>query len=258
MQLTPRYLVNNKTTIIANDAGFITEYRPVYSRHLQVYKGIDNTLLFKVLNHDQKPVDITSLTPKFVAFDQNKSLVIEHDATVLDDGSTTTRGNCKVVITENDLLNLPHQFLSYNIYLVDANNDKTLTYANSNFGAAGVIQVSDNTFPGPSATISVNTFVQDNNSWYSSTINAQPGINGNDALHTAVFYVDGYVGDITIQSTLENEITGTTKWATVKSVTLTGTETQPVAENYYGVFQHTRFVASSNPANKISKILVRN
>ena len=34
MQLTPRYLVNNRTTIVTNEAGFITEYRPVYQRQL--------------------------------------------------------------------------------------------------------------------------------------------------------------------------------------------------------------------------------
>ena len=53
-------------------------------------------------------------------------MVIERDATVTDDGSTTTRGNCKVTVTENDLLNLPTQFLSYNVHLVDSNNEKTL------------------------------------------------------------------------------------------------------------------------------------
>ena len=44
MQLLPRYLCNNTTTVIADMAGFITEYRPVYSKQLQVYKGIDNVL----------------------------------------------------------------------------------------------------------------------------------------------------------------------------------------------------------------------
>ena len=37
MQLTPRYLVNNKTTIVTNEAGFITEYRPVYSKTTYKY-----------------------------------------------------------------------------------------------------------------------------------------------------------------------------------------------------------------------------
>ena len=52
MQLIPRYLVNNRTTIIANEAGFVTEYRPVYSRQIKVYSNIDNVLEFRVLNAD--------------------------------------------------------------------------------------------------------------------------------------------------------------------------------------------------------------
>jgi hypothetical protein len=79
MQLIPRYLVKNRTTILANEAGFITEYKPVYQRHINVYRGIDNVLDFKVLNADQKPIDITNYTPKFQAFDENKLLVAEYD-----------------------------------------------------------------------------------------------------------------------------------------------------------------------------------
>ena len=55
-QLMPRYLVNNRIHIISNDSGFVTEYKPVYQRQLKVYKNIDNTLQFKVLNSDQKPL----------------------------------------------------------------------------------------------------------------------------------------------------------------------------------------------------------
>ena len=258
MQLTPRYLVNNKTTIVANEAGFITEYRPVYQRHLQVYKGIDNVLLFKVLNHDQKPVDITALTPKFVVFDQNQQMVIEHTATVLDDGSTTTRGNMSVTISENDLLNLDHQYLSYNIYLVDSSNNKTLTYSDSHFNSQGTIYLSSQAFPGPAATYSITTFTEDNGVWNSETIDAQPGINGNEALHTAAVYTDAYVGNVTVQATLENQVTGTTSWADVATLTLTGLETEPTPVNFNGVYTYLRLVASSNPADKITKILVRN
>jgi hypothetical protein len=47
MQLTPRYLVNERIIVVSNDAGFVVEYRPVYSRTQKVYKGIDNTLQFR-------------------------------------------------------------------------------------------------------------------------------------------------------------------------------------------------------------------
>ena len=258
MQLTPRYLVNNKTTIIANDAGFITEYRPVYQRHIKVYKGIDNVLQFKILNHDQKPVDITAKTPKFVVFDQNKSMVIERDATVTDDGSTTTRGNCKVTVTENDLLNLDTQFLSYNIYLVDSDNEKTLTYTDTHFGADGVLHLEDTAFPGPVKTTEVTTFTEDNSVWYSESVDAQPAINGNEALHTAAVYTSSYTGTVTIQGTLENQVVGSTNWFDIATITFTGSETEPVAQNFNGVYSHVRFAASANPANTITKILVRN
>lgn len=258
MQLTPRYLVNNKITILANDAGFITEYRPVYQRHIKVYKGIDNVLQFKVLNHDQKPVDITAQTPKFIVFDQNKQMVIEKDCTVTDDGSTTTRGNCKVTVSENELLNLDTQFLSYNIYLVDSNNDKTLTYTDTHFGSDGVLHLEDTAFPGPLASYSLTTFTQDNTKWYSESIDAQPAINGNEALHSAAVYTDSYIGDVTVQGTLENQVTGSTNWVDVTTLTFTGSETEPKPVNFNGVFGHLRVSASANPADKITKVLVRN
>ena len=184
MQLTPRYLVNNKTTLIANDAGFITEYRTVYQRHIKVYRGIDNVLQFKILNHDQKPVDITTKTPKFVVFDANKQMIIERDATVTDDGSTTTRGNCKVTVTENDLLNVKQQYLRYNIYLVDSANNKTITYVDSHFDNNATIFVDSYAFPGPSDTYSVSVFTEDSGKaglddsvWYSESVSAEPAIN---------------------------------------------------------------------------------
>ena len=123
--LIPRYLVNNKITLVANGEGFVTEYRPVYQKQIEVFKGIDNTLEFRVLNADQKPVNVAPFTPKFVAFDENGKQVIEHDGSVnqLDD-SSASRGKFTVTITENDMLNIKQQFLRYNVYLVDSTNKK--------------------------------------------------------------------------------------------------------------------------------------
>ena len=262
MQLIPRYLVSNRTIVVANEAGFVTEYRPVYSRQLQVYKGIDNVLEFKLLNADQKPIDLSGYTPKFRAFDENNSLIIEHDGVQLtSDGSTPIKGVFKITVTENDLLNVKEQFLNYNIHLVDSNNNNVITYSSSHFENNGVIKVSASANPAPRDTYSVTTFteVTENPSyWTSEALNAEPGINGNEALHTAVVYTDGYVGDVIVQATLDNQITGTNDWADINTLTFTGTETEPSPVNFTGVFSHLRFKATANPANKISKILVRN
>ena len=120
---TLRYLVSNRINILANEAGFVTEYKPVYSRQLNVYKGIDNVLEFRLLNADQKPLDVDRYTPKFVAFDENNQMVISpRNGVNLQEGDSTAytkKGLFKVTITENDLLNIKDQFLSYNVYLVD-------------------------------------------------------------------------------------------------------------------------------------------
>ena len=261
MQLLPRYLVKNTTTVVADMAGFITEYRPVYNKQLQLYKGIDNVLEFRLLNADQKPVDITSYTPKFVAFDESNQMILEKDATILDDGSTITRGKFKVTVTENELLNVKQQYLSYNIYMQEADGDKVLTYSHSNFDNDATIFVNARTFPGPQTSYSVTQFEQESvgvDAWYSETVDAQPAINGNEALHTAAVYTASYTGDVVVQATLDNQVTESTQWADVATLTLKGTEIRPTPVNFNGVFSHLRFKATANPADKITKVLIRN
>jgi hypothetical protein len=262
MQLIPRYLVKNRITILANEAGFITEYKPVYQRHIKVYRGIDNVLDFRVLNADQKPINITNYTPKFQAFDENRMLVAEYDGELIPgDDSAPTRGLFKVTFAANDLLNINQQYLSYNVHLVDNTTDvPVLTYSNSHFGMNGTIAVSAEAFPGPAATYSIDgtNFSEDNNFYNSEEIDAQPNINGNVALHTAVIYSSGYVGGISVQATLDDQISNGTNWSTVASLTFDGTETQPTPVNFNGVFSFLRFQASNDPADKITKILVRN
>ena len=254
MTLIPRYLVDIRTTLVSNETGFATEYRPVYQKNLSVYKGIVNTLGFKLLNPDQKPYNLTGLTPKFVAFDENKRLVIEHDGVI----SNANKGFFSVEINENDLLNLDQQYLSYNIYVVNSLNEKTLTYADEQLNATGTIYVSDTAFPGPAATHEVTTFTENNSEFITQEITAQPALNGNEALHTAVYYTNGYAGNIKIQATLDNQVTLDTDWSDVVSTSFAGTEAEPTAVNFNGVYSYIRFVADADPSDTVSKILVRN
>ena len=261
MQLTPRYLVDNRSIIIANESGFITEYRPVYKNQLQVYKGIDNVLQFKLLNADQKPIDLANYTPKFQAFNEDKKLIIEHQGTqVTSDGSTPIKGLFEITITANDLLNYKEQYVSYNIHLLDSNSNPVITYSDSHFGNNGIIKISSEAFPGPannkeltftSATEIDNEFVLD------GTVNAEPGINGNEALHTMAVYSDSFAGDLTVQATLDNQPTNQTNWADITTVSFTGNETQPKPINFNGVYSYFRFKTNAIPTSNF-KVLVRN
>jgi len=257
MQLTQRYLVKNRTTIVLDDIGLVTEYRPVYKRNINLYKGIDNNLEFRVLNADQKPIDLSNYTSYINIFDEYQNLIIEKSGTNVA-GIT---GVFSVTIFENELLNVRQQYLSYNIYLVDSQSNKSLTYTDTHFGNNGTMFLSSDAFPGPLSTANIDSFTQNNidsEIYYSSSVEAQPGINGNEALHTAVFYTDNYSGDIVVQATLDNQITDGSSWADIQTLTFTGLETEPTPVNFNGVFSYLRFKATSNPTDKISKILVRN
>jgi hypothetical protein len=256
MTITPRYLVNDRTLLVSNETGFLTEYRPVYQKNLSVYKGIDNSLEFQLLNADQKPVVLTGKTPKFVAFDENKNLVIQHDGTI----TNSNKGIFTVTVSENDTLSIKQQYLSYNVYVVDdTTNSKTLTYADEQLNATGTIYVSAQAFPGPNATYSVGfPLLQVNDVWQSGHVPAEAAINGNEALHTAVIYTSGYIGTVTIQATLDEQPTNNSAWAEVITLTFDGTETEPTPVNFNGVYSNLRFETNTNPADTITAILVRN
>ena len=255
MQLIPRYLVTNRINIVADVAGFITEYRPVYNRQIQLYKGVDNVIEFKVVNADQKAVDISTYTPTVYAFGEDKTLLIEKQGIV-----SATKGVFTVTITENDLLNIKQQYLGYNV-LLNTDSGKKLTYAHSNFDNDATMFINARTMPGPMASYEVTQFQKtsvNSNEWVSESITAQPAINGNEALHTAAVYTDGYAGDVIVQATLDNQVADGTNWANVSTITFTGSETEPTPINFNGVFSFLRFKTDADPANTITKVLIRN
>jgi len=263
MQLIPRYLYINQILLTANDSGFVVEYRPVYTRTIKVYKGIDNTIQFRLVNADQKPVRISG-TPVIVIFDEEKTKILEKNCTVLDDASSTaTKGLFEFTFTENDLLNIKQQYLNYNVYFEQADGTRNLTYSNRNFDSSGTIYLDGNAYPGPKASVSIKNFQTVGNEWHAGSddtdrIEAYPGLNGNEGLHTVAIYTNNYVGSVKIEATLDNQLDTPNNWSTVDTVVFSGTETEPVARNLTGVYRYIRFVATADPANSITQILVRN
>ena len=148
MQLVPKYLLNNSVSLTANLAGEVTEYRTVYQRNINVYRGIDTSIQFNVLNADQKPVSIlNTYTPKFKLYDENNRLIVERDGTVLETSTPSKVGHFSITISENDLLNIPSQYLSYSVFLhKTGDNSKNLVRQaisdNANYIAIGAFFVS--------------------------------------------------------------------------------------------------------------------
>ena len=168
------------------------------------------------------------------------------------------KGQFTVDITENELLNLKDQYLSYNVYLVKTDGTNHLTYSDSQFGMSGTVELHSEAFPGPKDSYTVKTFTETSTDNYTSeTINAEPALNGNVALHTAAVYGSSFIGDFTVQGTLDNQVSGQTNWFDVSTVTFTGSETEPKPINFNGVFNHLRFQYTKT-SGTIDKVLVRN
>lgn len=259
MQLTSRYLATNKTVLVLDEwAGTLTEYRKVYQRQLNITKGIDNILTFEIKNQDQKPISIlNSYTCKFIAFDENNTEVLNKTGTIKETSTPNYKGQFTVNVSANDTLNLKGQYLTYFVHLIDSNNNDVITYADAQFGTKGTIDLDTETLPGPKASYNVQTFSETSaDTFISETITAEPALNGNEALHTSAIYTTGFTGTVTVQGTLENQITGTTAWVDIASATYTN-PTQPQYINFNGVFSHIRFQYNKT-AGTVDKVLVRN
>ena len=264
MQLIPRYLLNDQILVISNDTGFNVEYRPVYQRTVKIYRGVDNKVQFRMLNADQKPIDISAKSIYISVFDSEHTKIIERPVTITDDGTTSSKkGTFYFTFTDADTLNVNQQYLSYSVWILEDDQTKTVSYNDRDFGASGTIYVDAGAMPGPKNSITVDNWQEVNDTWLAGNddankITAHPGLNGNEALHTIAVYNNGYVGGLEIQATLDNQITGSNNWTTVATLSLTGSETEPVPANFNGVFSYLRFKTTSDPTSSITKILVRN
>ena len=258
MQLVPRYLVKNKINIISNDAGLLTEYRPVYQRTIKISRGVDNLIQFKLLNADQKPVTITQ-TPMFIAFDENMRQIFQKECDILDDGSTrNTLGMFTVKITDADLLNVPQQYLKYNVYLLDNTGNRSVTYANTAFESAGVMYVDGASYPGPIPNYLINRFYKVGLAWIaggdsSDSINVVSETANTNKIHTAVVYPNEYQGTLTIQGTLDGSVG--LNWFDIQEVEITGSDLIPI--NFTGGFTFVRFKLDNDPTDNTPHIVLR-
>jgi len=256
MQLTPRYLVANHNVLIIDEFVTNTEYNKVYQRNLKVNRGIDNTLTFEIKNADHKPVSILSTyTPYLHLFDEDGNIVKEYTGTIKETSTPNFKGQFTVTITDNDLLNYKSQYMSFTVYLTKTSDStNAITYADTQFGVKGTIEVVGSAFPGAKDSTNINTFLDS----ISSVAESHPEQNANEALHTAAIYSTGFAGTVTIQATLSGS-SDTSNWADLGTVTLSS-PTAPIPYSFNGVFNYVRFKFANDSGNSgtIDKILYRN
>jgi len=208
MQKISTYLYPNRIELLANLAGFTTEYTNVYQRILKIYNGIDNTIEFDIKNADQKRIDLSTLTNiELNVMDAAGNALPNSPYAV---SSTAIKGIATVVIPQADLTDLTQQYLQYSVTAKKSGADVML-YGDSRFGAVGKIELVGNAMP---------TFRDDR---VYNTFTGEIDLYGNVIQHSSAiptkfyeavpatslsFNIDtvGYIGTITLEGTTAGTI----------------------------------------------------
>lgn len=257
MQVFNQYLLNNRLTLVANLSDFVTENRQVYKRNLKVYKGIDNTVEFQIKNADQKPVDIFGKQVRFDIIDTAQRSLLTKNAIILDDGATRSKkGLIRVKVTEGELLDIDDQLARYTIFMIDDQGERTLLYADTQFGASGTVEIIDDAFVNPSKTHEVSNFLLDSDVYYSNAVTGEA--TRKDGLHTMTVYSDNFNGTFIVEVTLNDILNETAQWSTYASYTVDFTQrTQPFLVEMNGSFTYVRVKYAANQGS-LEKFLLRN
>jgi len=147
MQQIYSYLYDNTINVQYDiDPTVEQRNRVVYTRTINLYKNIDNIVKLKVLNSDQKPVNITGYTLTFNMVDDyvyaNANVVLQSNVTI----SNANLGLCTVTISSNDLVQLDREKYTFNV-LVDNGSANIAAYVDDNWGASGQIFLSNSAYP---------------------------------------------------------------------------------------------------------------
>lgn len=120
--------------------------RVVYTRTLQLYKGVTNVLKIEVKNSAQKPLDVTGHTLTFNIVDD---YVFANATTVLSANvvlSNASAGLGYVTLPGLDLVQLTRDQYNYNVK-INTCWGNVVAYVDDNYGAAGQIFVSNSAYP---------------------------------------------------------------------------------------------------------------
>ena len=259
MQNLPVYLCPNKLDITLDlDATVRGVNQVMYQRDLKIQKGIKNQVRIQFKNSDQKKVRIyNTQTFVFSLFDAiNRRLLIEKELTVLDEATTSTKGLALLTLTESDTLDLDRSSYQYSVKLQDVDGTYLPAYANTYYGMAGTLHLSNEIYPVLQDSVQISTFTKTYNDdiqlyeQKSGNIYASPEYNGNTALHTAAVYLTNYKGTVYIQGTLDNSPDSNGNYSTIVSKTYNGTSGIDYF-NFNGVFTYIRIlhIPAKGPAD---------
>jgi hypothetical protein len=258
MQTVSRYLINNLVNAYIN--GYHGRNSKVYDRQLKLYRGVSNPITFTFKNEDQKAQFVSTKTFEFNLIDTESSKsVLTRNLTIVDDGSSvSTKGQASVTISESDLLDLDAKFYNFSVREIASDGTRTVTFSDTAYNSSGTAEILDGGYPQFTASTVISNFTRSGTTSTSSAIDANPGNNGNTALHTVAVYSTNFAGSLEIQGTMVTTAPTDNDYFTISTNNLTVSDSLKYY-NFNGVYQNIRFVWSNSTGNTgtIDKILYR-
>lgn len=274
MHKLPIYIYETGYTLFSDLDGAVKQgYTPMYQKDIQVVKGVTNTIKFTVKNQDQKPLDISGETLTFNLVNNETGAVhIQKACTTLDDGSTVaTKGVATITLNESDTATLVSKFYKFSVTRTIGGSGNHATYANTHYGVAGTLEIIDHVYPAFTNSVELpNTdFTRPTTSnfykqggqiteYFSSVVDALPEYKRGNPVHTFQYYSDTYTGDLTIQGTLDSQVTPSSSWVDLTTISLTSSDTLGYA-NVTGVYNYFKLkhLPDNSNTGTLDKILVR-
>ena len=274
MHKLPIYIYETGYTLFSDLDGAVKQgYTPMYQKDIQVVKGVTNTVKFTVKNQDQKPLDISGETLTFnLVNKETGALHLQKACTTLDDGSTSaTKGVATLTLSESDTATLVSKFYKFSVTRTIGGSGNHVTYANTYHEVAGTMELVHNVYPAFTNSIELgnseftrpftsNFYKQGGQvtEYFSSLVDAQPEYKRSGAIHTFQYYSNAYTGDLTIQGTLDSQVTADTSWVDLTTIALTSSDSIGYA-NVTGVFNYFKLkhLPDNSNTGTLDKVLVR-
>lgn len=257
----PVYLYTNSYTVLLDLDQNTRTHNIMYQRDLKIQKGLQNKIQFQFKNSDQKLLRIsnteTYVFSLFHAIDRRQ--LVERQITVLDDGTTSTKGLGLLTLTESDTVDLDKGHYRFSVKKL--NNDGTYdqTYANTYYGIGGTVELLEDVYPVLQPSQVVTTFQKTYNydigaqryEYYSGNLPSHPEYKSNTALHTVAIYFNQYRGQVLVEATLQNTPGTFGDFVTVAS-TSTNNYTGVSYLNFNGVWSYVRVrhIPTKNPVTQ--------
>jgi hypothetical protein len=246
------------SVLYSPDTTTVNRSRTVYARPIKLYRGITNTVQLRLLDNDQKSVNVSNKTFVLNIVDPTTYLVIKNKTVTLGNTTQSQAGKVDFALTSTDMSTTNAGRFIYSIYELNSDSSKTIIYSDDDYDADGQIQIFDAPYVGFSASTEVtfSTMTASTTTDNSSYALAHAHLD-TDSLHTAQYYLVGYTGTITIQITVDADPSSLldSDWVDLSNTTYTA-ETGSVSVNFTGNYTAVRF-KSVKTAGTITKVLYR-